>query len=239
MHAWKIVCDFDGTIATRDVSDQLLLRFAKTGWEVFEDAWRAGRIGSRECMTGQIGLLDASREEINEALDAMPIDPMFATFVENARVAGIEVVVASDGLDYAIERILAKHGLGHLKIIANHLEQTGERDWKMTSPNAAAACRSRSGTCKCACVDTLTPPVSHYKSLLIGDGQSDFCVSERVDFVFAKDRLLTHCRDHDVPHRAIAGFADATMLLQSLIAGDLDTTPSLPSLIPLQRVDYA
>lgn len=242
MQLWKAVCDFDGTISTHDVTDDLLMRFAKPGWEALEDAWRAGQIGSRECMTGQIQFLDASKQELDKALDAMSIDPMFTRFAETASSMGIDLLVASDGLDYAIKRILGNHGLEHLKIVANHLEPIGERGWRMTSPNSAETCRSRSGTCKCAFVDATTrlnmSIGSTCKTLLIGDGQSDFCVSERVDFVFAKDRLISHCLDRKISHHAISGFGDAIALLPELLAGRFETPAFLSSLTPQPRVDY-
>jgi hypothetical protein len=57
---WTILCDFDGTISVEDITDALLVRFAKPGWEDIEQAWKRGEIGSRECMARQIALLDAT-----------------------------------------------------------------------------------------------------------------------------------------------------------------------------------
>src|SRR6185312_8913179 len=48
---WTVLCDFDGTIAVDDVTDSLLLRFGRPGWEMLEAAWRDGRIDARACMS--------------------------------------------------------------------------------------------------------------------------------------------------------------------------------------------
>ncbi|MNI58576.1 2-hydroxy-3-keto-5-methylthiopentenyl-1-phosphate phosphatase [compost metagenome] len=65
---------------------------------------------------------------------------------------------------------------------------------------------------------------------MIGDGASDFCVSEHADFVFAKRRLIAHCTDAGIPHAAIDTFHDATALLPRLLDGSL-LQPSLPRLL--------
>ena len=45
--------DFDGTISERDAIDALLEAFADSRWLVIEEEWKAGRIGSRECLREQ------------------------------------------------------------------------------------------------------------------------------------------------------------------------------------------
>ena len=122
---WTILCDFDGTVSVEDITDSLLERFARPGWQKIEQAWRRGEIGSHDCMAEQVALLDASREEIDAHLDSMMIDRAFPAFVAEAEAAGIPLAIVSDGLDYAIRRILDSHGLGRLPIIANRLETTG------------------------------------------------------------------------------------------------------------------
>ncbi|KRA32995.1 hypothetical protein ASD68_07985 [Rhodanobacter sp. Root627] len=64
---WTILCDFDGTISVEDVIDSLLDRFGRPGWEVLEQNWRAGRIGSCEGMAGQVDLLQMSRTQVEHA----------------------------------------------------------------------------------------------------------------------------------------------------------------------------
>jgi 2-hydroxy-3-keto-5-methylthiopentenyl-1-phosphate phosphatase len=233
---WTILCDFDGTVSLPDATDTLLEQCAAPQWKSIERDWRAGLIGSRDCMTRQIALIDASEQELNHILDTIPIDPAFAQFVSLTRDAGITLTIVSDGLDRAISRILGNHGLGHLPIVANHLDQVGVRRWAMQSPHTDAACRSQSGTCKCALAGS---HADRANVLLIGDGQSDVCVSACSDFVFAKARLLEHCRATQVAHRPIAGFTDAIALLPDLLAGRFDRVqlPALP-LLP-QRVEYA
>lgn len=221
MGKWKILCDFDGTIAIEDASDALLDRFAHPDWLKLEREWREGRIGSAQCMAGQVALLDASREEIDEQLASLRIDSAFPAFVEAAVAAGLSLGVVSDGLDYAIRSILSRYGLHWLPIQANHLVQTGERSWRLETPFANADCRVNSGHCKCA--SAVRAHNKHRRVLLIGDGASDFCAAGEADFVFAKHRLIEHCRHAGIPHVSIVGFSDAVHLLPALLSGKLHT----------------
>lgn len=223
---WTILCDFDGTISVEDVIDSLLDRYGRPGWEQLEQDWRAGRIGSRACMGGQVALLDMSRDELDAHLADVWIDHAFPAFVAKARGLGVPLHVVSDGLDYAIHRILARHGLDDLPVSANHLAPgIPPQRWLLTSPFQAPGCSS--GTCKCACAEQAR--AGGAKTLLIGDGASDFCAADRADFVFAKHRLIEHCRAAGIPYVPITGFEDALELLPALLEGSLVGHPMLPA----------
>lgn len=232
---WTILCDFDGTITLEDVTDALLVKLGRAGWEGLEAQWRSGAIGSRTCMAGQVALLGGDASDLDAVIDGIDIDPGFPAFVKAARAVGVQVVILSDGLDYAIERILASHGIDPpLQIVANHLLRNQTQALQLEFPHAHVDCRS--GNCKCACARR--QQALGRSTLLIGDGQSDVCVAGRVDFVFAKDRLLEHCRSSGLAHRPITGFTEAAALLPLLLAGAL--TPNIRSNpLPLPRIQYA
>lgn len=211
---WMVQCDFDGTISVADTTDTLLQRFGRPGWQALEDAWEAGEIGSRECMKGQVALMDMSKAELDAHLDRLAIDPHFAAFVADARRRGMPVQVVSDGIDYAIHRILRAHGLDDLPVLANHLVQVGERSWQLQSPHASAACVRASGNCKCERL--AEQQALHGKVLFVGDGSSDFCVSGKADFVLAKARLIGHCQERGIAHAPFRDFAEAAALMDEI-----------------------
>ena len=225
MH-WSILCDFDGTISLEDVIDALLEKYGQPGWQELEDQWKAGTIGSRECMQGQVRLLQLDPATLDAHLDQVRIDPGFVDFVKYTQQLGVPLRIVSDGLDYAIHRILANHGLPPLPVVANHLRWCDDH-WELDSPYQAPGCRS--GTCKCA-IAAQARAEEAPRVLMIGDGTSDFCISEHADYVFAKRRLITHCQNAGIPHSAITTFHDATTLLPQLLEGSL-LSPSLPLLL--------
>lgn len=232
MSHWTILCDFDGTVSVEDITDSVLERFGRPGWQDIEQAWKRGEIGSRECMERQIALIDASREEFDAHLDGMAIDRAFPAFAEAVREAGMPMAIVSDGLDHAIRRILGHYGLADLPILANRLEPVGARGWKLGFPHASATCRS--GHCKCATAGNAA--AARRRVLVIGDGASDFCVAGEADLVFAKHRLIEHCRAAGIPYVPITSFADALDLLPTLLAGEIaaygdETAPAREPLV--------
>src|SRR5581483_2043033 len=100
------------------------------------------------------------------------------------------------------------------------LAYRGEGRWQLEFPAAAPECAAGSGICKCAIAKA-----SKERTLLIGDGRSDFCVAERADFVFAKGQLIGHCRQSGIAHAVFADFADAQVLLQDIIKRERAVAP--------------
>lgn len=197
--------DFDGTIVPCDVTDFLLERFADPSWQEVEKDWQAGRIGSRECMTRQVALLEASPPEVLDAMSQLRIDPGFASFVDQCERNGVGMTIVSDGFDFVIERVLRNAGL-EIPFYANHLEPLAADRWRVTFPSARSDCRALAGNCKCA----FTEPHSSSVKVVIGDGRSDFCICGHADLVFAKGTLLDLCRTSGTPHYAFGDFFDVT-----------------------------
>ncbi|TKI04481.1 MtnX-like HAD-IB family phosphatase [Martelella alba] len=212
--SWTVLCDFDGTISFKDVTDTLLDAFGMPGWQQLEEQWEKGEIGSRECMAGQIALLDASRQDLNACLATLDIDPDFADFVRYTRRRQIALHIVSDGLDYAIKYILQAHGINGIPVVANQLRQVAECRWALDFPYNNVNCLKASGVCKCG----IAKSVAGERVLMIGDGRSDFCVSRIADYVFAKSSLIGECRQAGVPHTAIRDFSGACAELDRLLA---------------------
>jgi len=204
----RVFVDFDGTIATVDTTDLLLERFAAPAWRDIEDDWKAGRMGSRECLVRQIDLVRASQSQMDAFIAGIEIDPGFAEFAGLCRALGHRVTVVSDGIDRTVGAVLRRYGLD-LPFYANRLEWRGHDRWRLTFPHARSDCRSLSGNCKCR----FTEGAPRELRIVVGDGRSDFCVAGRADLVLAKSALLEHCATADLPHFAFADFADATELL--------------------------
>jgi 2,3-diketo-5-methylthio-1-phosphopentane phosphatase len=209
---WQILCDFDGTIVTDDVTDRLLESFAAPAWRSLEREWREGRIGSMACMRDQIALLDVAPALLDGEVARTEVDPGFPGFIALARRLDLPVTIVSDGLDRVIKDVLRRAKLADIEIRSSRLSYAGDGKWRLEFPEAAPDCQSGSGTCKCAIAKR-----GERRTLLIGDGRSDFCVAETADFVFAKDKLLAHCRERRMPHAAFADFAEAQQLLKQLV----------------------
>ena len=224
----RLLVDFDGTIASVDTTDLLLERFAAPAWRDIEEDWKAGRIGSRECMVRQIDLVRASPAEIDEFVAGIEIDAGFPGFVALCARLGHTIQVVSDGLDCTVAAVLRRFGLD-LPFTANRLEWRGKDRWRLAFPHARSDCQALAGNCKCA----FTAEAPRKLSIVVGDGRSDFCVAGRADLVLAKGALLDHCRQHHLPHFAFAEFAEAT----NILAGWLEERAATSVVEPAQTAE--
>src|SRR6267378_2362950 len=98
--------DFDGTITRRDAVDAILETYADPKWLSFEAEWRAGRIGSRDCLRAQMALVRASRKQMDALLDEIGIDEGLVALLQMCAMEDIPAHIISDGFDYCIRRIL-------------------------------------------------------------------------------------------------------------------------------------
>jgi 2-hydroxy-3-keto-5-methylthiopentenyl-1-phosphate phosphatase len=205
-----VFVDFDGTIASLDTTDALLARFADPAWEDIEAEWKAGRIGSRECMVRQVDLVRASPEALDAFVGSLDIDPGFAAFAAYCAGQGFGISVVSDGLDRTVGAVLKRHGLS-IPYFANRLEWQGGDRWRLSFPHARSDCRALSGNCKCQFAASRAGQVR----VVAGDGQSDFCVAGEADLVLAKSKLIDHCQRSNLPYFGFSMFNEATHLLSA------------------------
>lgn len=214
---WNVICDFDGTITPFDVTDALLAEFALPAWEDVEEEWLRGAISARECMKRQIALIRAPLPELDAFLDSVPVTEGFPEFMEFCAERGSKALIVSDGMDYAIKRVLASHGLRNIPVIANRLCHRGKDRYVLEFPYGAAGCPS--GVCKCSVARSLEG-----ESLLIGDGHSDCCLSGAVAFTLAKQgkELQRHCQDNGHPYAGYENFHDVRALFENAVYHDRD-----------------
>ena len=200
---WNIICDFDGTIAHFDVTDAVLARFADPAWDAVEKEWLDGTITARQCLERQIRMINARPAELDAFLETVPLTDGFAEFRRFCGERGLNMLVVSDGMDYAIKRVLSAGGLEGIAVIANHLRFQEESGYRLEFPHGAPGCAS--GVCKCD-----VAKAGGGKILLIGDGYSDICLAGIASFVMARrDKALhRHCRENGLPYAAYDDFFD-------------------------------
>ena len=186
----QIYIDFDGTLSQADVLDHLITRYSiNQDWRRLESDWEAGRIGSRECLAGQLAAVRVSHADLHGFLDSVRLDVGAADLLQFLRSHRIPVVVLSDGIDQFISAILHRHGIRDLTVRSNALHVLGG-SLTLHCPHASPDCSSRSAHCKCASAAALQQ--GQRKTVYIGDGRSDLCAARRADVVFAK-RALARC----------------------------------------------
>lgn len=228
--------DFDGTIAKRDVIDAILEQYADARWQIPEIEWRAGRIGSRACLSEQMSLVRATRKELDALLDSIKLDEGFDVLLQTCAMHQIPAAIISDGFDYCIRRILARtttaftlRGRG-MRICASELEQKGERQWQLGFPFFHQGCAHGCATCKPAVMSLLNN--ANAPTIFVGDGLSDCYAAASADMVFAKDSLAEYCGEQQITYIPFESLTDVAASLEAALLSGADFT----TLEPIERV---
>ena len=204
----KIICDFDGTTAINDVGNLLFRTFADDRCYDIVRLWKKGQIDSKECLTRECSIARASESELEKFALAQELDPTFKAFVGYCNQVKIEVEIASDGLDFYIDRIVKKYDLiSMLTIRANHLVFTGNDVFRPEFPFFEKGC-GECGNCKGFHVTEAKK--THQTVVYVGDGLSDRCGAREADIVFAKRGrdLMQFCAKEKIVCIAFGNFAD-------------------------------
>ncbi len=203
---YLIFCDFDGTIAEVDVGYRMLSAFSVTGNDDLEELWNTRKIGARECLKLEVERIDSTREQMLDYVDQFSLDETFARFVQFAESRGRGITVLSDGLDFYIERLLGKHGLGHLPVHTNRAVFEGTKlTVEFPYDKGCGVC----GSCKAARIRDIKTQENFAGTVVFaGDGYSDICAIAETDMLFATGDLRKYCEAENIEHIAFETFAD-------------------------------
>ncbi len=210
-----IFCDFDGTVTRGDVVDLMLETFAEPEWRKIEELWVRGEISSRECLDRQMRCVRATESQLSELISAVDIDHEFEALAVWARRSGIPLLLFSDGFDWMISQVLARHGIDAdrlaINVFASHLEfRSGRLQWSFPF---SLDCPHGCGTCKPALMRKFAGPG---RRILIGDGRSDSAAAQTADLVFAKGWLKEYCSRQEIPHQSFESLGEVIVLSQAL-----------------------
>ncbi|MDD5505420.1 MAG: MtnX-like HAD-IB family phosphatase [Candidatus Omnitrophica bacterium] len=181
--------DFDNTIATCDVFDNMLLLFSRDDrWVELEKRWKSGRIGSKTCMEGQLRGMDLNKKSLDAYLPKIKLDPYFKTLYKFLQSRKVKTVVLSDNFDYILNRILKINGVKKLKVLANKLSFPRDQvktdyPFKNKDCQICAHCKTK---------NLLENSPKGSIIIYVGDGTSDICPAKCAQLVFAKDNLLKY-----------------------------------------------
>lgn len=196
--------DFDNTIATCDVFDDMLLHFGvDPAWQDLEAKWKAGKIGSRQCLEGQIKCMNVPRERLDKYLSRIKLDPYFKKILQLLAKYGIAPSIVSDNFDYMLKRILKQRDI-NITVYANHARLRHAR----LIPSFPHTDKKCPACAHCKKKNLLSYSGKNSIILYIGDGRSDRCPAKYADIVFAKGYLLKFCKEEKLPYIAFKTLKD-------------------------------
>lgn len=195
--------DFDGTVTKIDTVDLMVNKFAKDGWQYYEELWEKGEMSTEECAIETLKLMEMNEKKILDLLYTIEIDDYFLEFLNFCKVKNYEVVIVSDGYDFNIKAIMDKYGF-NVEFYSNKL-WFDKGEIKVDFPYKSKDC-NKCGMCKLEVLNRYKN--ERYYVVYIGDGYSDICVVKYADEVFAKGILEKYCKENDIPYISFKNFGD-------------------------------
>jgi 2-hydroxy-3-keto-5-methylthiopentenyl-1-phosphate phosphatase len=210
MHRTALYFDFDNTLTSGDVLDEVIATFSPDErWREWEEAWTQGRISARDCLREQVGALRVTREALLRHLSAVRVDPAFSEILAWARPRGVSVTIVSDSFVPLIQHVLNGSGISGVRIVANELRFCGERLIPSFPHYDPAFPRSANAKAR-----HLVRRRGR-RVVFAGDGYSDVDAALASDVVFAKAKLATELAVRGVPFRPFETLAPVLFFLEA------------------------
>ncbi len=207
-----VLCDFDDTIALQNVAQLLLDRFGQGKWQELRQQLRNGEINFRQYQERSFDAVTATQEEMRCYVESeVIVRDGFHDLWKHCRQAGIPLAIASLGLDFYIQAVLDREGIGPVDTYAVETSFTPQ-GISYRYPHTWDGC-TKWGSCKCVAVWAYQR--AGYTIAYVGDGASDFCPASKADMVFARSHLVEKCHSEGVPCHE---FEDFHQVLAHLIA---------------------
>lgn len=210
-----VLMDFDGTISTVDVGDQIIYKFIKVkGAEQLAEDFRTKTIGSTELYTKLYAGFNGSKEEVISFVKTFSLDPYFKNFISFCNINNIKTAVLSDGFDFYINALFDKYDIGPLTIYCNNgyfKNQSIELEFPYQNPYCHIC-----ANCKASAY--LKYKDAGYNVIFIGDGYSDRYVAEKADIVFAKSHLIDYCKANSIEYIPFNTFNDVKKSLSAKLS---------------------
>lgn len=203
-----IISDFDGTISERDIGHHFFGTFIpdKEQWQELLRRWKFGLVSSKECLEHEISWVKARRKDLDQFIGNETLDPYFKDFVDFCNRRRFDILILSDGLDYYIDYLLMKFGLGFLRFKANKLVLRNGNISGIAFPYYNMMECTMCANCKKYHLEQLKEE-GHY-IIYVGNGFSDRCPAGYADMVLAKGDLLDHCQQEEIDCIPFSNFRD-------------------------------
>jgi 2-hydroxy-3-keto-5-methylthiopentenyl-1-phosphate phosphatase len=229
-----ILCDFDGTISVEDTGIAVINALKlEAAWEM-EHVWRRGEISSMECLASQWAMVKLPQGDLLDLLDSFALRTDFVPFWALVQQRQAAFAVVSDGLDFYIDRMMARLGLatcpgeewvkgllaaarqGRRPPVSNCVPRFANRTTldeegvHVEFPHRTPVC-AQCGNCKLHHLFELRPYFE--RVIYIGDGHSDMCPAKYADVLFARSHLAEDAANRGMPFIPFEAFADVMAIL--------------------------
>jgi 2-hydroxy-3-keto-5-methylthiopentenyl-1-phosphate phosphatase len=211
------VTDFDGTLARQDFYQLVLARLLPRNVPNYWKDYVAGKITHFEVLRNYFGLIRQKEADVRKVLDDMELDPEFPDTLQQLRVAGWEVVIASAGCGWYIEKLLS-HVPDPPVIHANPGRFVEGQGLIMELPHGSSFFSAVNGIDKVAIVKAAQEQVGQDRVAYAGDGPTDVAPALLVPghLRFAHSELAKVLREKKQPFHTFERWSEAARKLMTL-----------------------
>ncbi|MSQ32289.1 MAG: 2-hydroxy-3-keto-5-methylthiopentenyl-1-phosphate phosphatase [Dehalococcoidia bacterium] len=180
-----VFCDFDGTITTKGMIDEIGEVFVGQRWLELKRQMLARKLTLREGVAMAFETIPSSQKEaiVEHIRKTAVIREGFWQFMDFCDDNGIPLVVASGGFDFFVETVLSKYYSRLAGVYTIGTDVSG-KNFHLTHTFVCDSC----GLCKAKVMNEY-PGKAH---ILVGDGLTDLHGAYESDLVFARAGLAEY-----------------------------------------------
>ena len=211
---FNIFTDFDGTVTKIDSLNMVLDEYAISDWRSIEDRVTAHELSEKEALQAEFDLVNTSLNNAIEFLDKnATIDSTFKSFVEWCKSNKIELIVLSGGFKEFIDSIFKKFGINDLEVHSNALN-VKNGVWQVVQSNLP---KIKNLCNHCKTHHLVEAKKNGFKTIYIGDGNTDRCPAENTDIVFAKSSLAEYLKNKQMKFFDYKNFYDIQNKMEEFV----------------------
>jgi 2-hydroxy-3-keto-5-methylthiopentenyl-1-phosphate phosphatase len=204
-----ILSDFDGTITSINVLEQLYKNFAAPSFTYYVEQWENGIISSAQEIEGCFASIKATQIEMEAFLSTVSIDFCLKELIRFCEEKNIPFAIVSDGLSWYINYILNCHGINNVTVYANEINFHSNR-FRFSFPWFDIQ-EPFCGTSKKAIVRNFQN--LGFSVVFIGDGLSDVGAAETTDVLFSRGFLSEYAKTNNIKGLPFSSLCDVLELL--------------------------
>lgn len=209
-----VFCDFDGTITTKGMIDEIGEIFVGQRWLDLKRQMLDRKLTLLEGVPMAFETVPTSQKEaiVNHIKKVAVLRDGFGEFMDFCDAYGLPLVVASGGFDFFVETVLAKYYSRLAGVYTIGTDMSG-KNFKFTHTYTCENC----GLCKAKVMEQY-PGKAH---ILVGDGLTDLHGAYHADLVFARAGLAEYLSKEGRPYKYFDTFFEVADGIREFLAGDV------------------
>jgi len=209
-----VLTDFDDTAAAQNVAEMLLNQFGDPNWKDVRQRFRDGRMSLKEYQEITFRDINADRATMQAYVkDHANLRPFFKELWGYCQSNGIPMAVVSQGLDFYIQAVLDREGVGNVPIYAVDTKFEGGKI--SYHYNHAIPGKEEVGNSKGLVVESFQQKGAYV--FFAGDGHSDLEAARVANVTFAHRNLANFCDDEKIPYQPFEDFKGVLVAVRNYL----------------------